>query len=143
MKYIVLAMMLSLSVQAHFDKGWYRGLDQDGSDCFVNFIGKKYRFNIKNPLNEIVEVELTSGESFDLVHLLKYDNSRYNVLADKDHLTGHYGTNYGARVLQILMDDGQGNHYPQSYKLIDHNWKNKSKDIIDCQGLVYIKTLGK
>ena len=140
MKVIILMMALSFSAKAHFNIGWYKGLDQNGGDCFVKFNAKEYRFNIKNPLNEIVEVELTSGEKFGLVHLLKYNDSSFDVLADKDHLTGHNGTNYGAKMLQILMDDGQGNHWPQSYILVDHNWINKTKTVVDCRNLEFIET---
>lgn len=124
----------AISAQAHFNIGTYKGMDDFGSDCEIEFVKKSFANNIQNPLNEIVDVKINQVEDFALRHPLELDIQKGSATY-AHNLTGHMGTLKGARAVRVLMNDSVG---PFQFVMVEDNWKEDKQELYTCGNLKFI-----
>lgn len=131
----IVLVSLSLPAMAHFDFGLYKGIDNLGNSCSINFLKKEYSHGIKNPLNEKVFVDIkVNGKTnrHTLVHPMKFDKQTKTVGFDHDHLQTYFGTSTGAILLKVSIDEKNG---PDHFHIFTSNWKNSENNSLDCMQL--------
>lgn len=133
---IFLTLLFSFSAAAHFDFGLYNGVDKAGNTCSINFLKKEYANGIKNPLNEKVFVTaFIEGRKLlvhKLVHPMKFDKQTKTIDFDHDHLQTYYGTQSGAVLFKVSIDEKNG---PDHYHIFSTNWKDGTNASKDCMNL--------
>lgn len=127
MKFILIALVLiSQSAFAHFKIGTYKGMDSTSTPCTIEFIGVHFPNNIKNPLNEKVQVVVNGAKSYFATHLPIVDPIQATIRPDKENLVAILPGVQKVEALRIHMDHNVGG--PSFFSVFNDDWvKNHGK----------------
>lgn len=135
MKLMVLFFVLfSLSAQAHFKIGTYKGLTPEGVDCEVKFESVSFTTAFKHPLSERVTVSALN-KTFVLQHNAKIDES--SVLYNEETLESVVPFQGGAEFFKVAMVESDVKVGPDSFLHMVHDWKKNQLTKITCESLVF------
>ena len=129
--------LASMGARAHFEIGTYKGTTVDGAECNMLVKGVTFNYNIKNPLNEKVEVEF-NNETFFIGHAPLFDAGTNQVNVDFETLVANKGTETGGKHFSLHMEHERKNEGPTSFFMVDHNWKTSAVSKIECLNLEFV-----
>lgn len=114
---VVLIVLLTFSMvsMAHLEVGIYEGsIEVDGASvkCIMGVNDIRFTNNVKNPLNERVDVQVSFSETnFELSHLPIINEVDLSVKPESGVLKGAYGTSESVEAVSLKMihsDDYSG-----------------------------------
>lgn len=125
-------LFLSLSAEAHLEKGIYAGLGLNGSPCSFEVVDIRFQNGVKNPLNERVLIKFNARE-LTLQHLPVVNANDGTVQFTHEQLTAAEGTPTGGAAFVLKMN-GQ-THKPDSFVLLNDQWQDEVKSVSTCSNL--------
>ncbi|MFZ4714924.1 MAG: hypothetical protein ACOYL6_14490 [Bacteriovoracaceae bacterium] len=130
-----LIFAISMTARAHFQIGTYKGTTADGTTCELQVKGVSFNYNIKNQLNERVEV-VFNDETFLIGHAPLFNATTNEINADHSTLNAFKGISTGAKHFSLHMEDGREG--PSEFFMVNHNWKTNSAIKIECTKLEFV-----
>lgn len=136
MKLIAIALVLvSQSALAHFKIGTYQGMDSTSTPCTIEFKSVTFPNNIKNPLNEKVEVVVNGKKTYFATHLPIIDTVQATVRPDKENLVAVEPAVQKASALRIHMDHNVGG--PAFFTVFNDDWVKNHGSAYFCVNLEF------
>lgn len=133
MKLFALAMIaLSLSAQAHFEIGTYKGIDAAGAECAMTFESVSFTTEFRHPLAERVVVKAVD-KTFTLSHNAKVDDVLGTVMFSDETLEVTIPFKGGAEHFKVVMDEVG----PTNFVHLNHEWKTNKISKFACDKLVF------
>ena len=129
---VVIIALFSLSAQAHFKLGTYKGLTLEGNECAVKFESVSFTTAFKNPLAERVAVSV-QDKSFVLQHTSKVDAT--SIMFNEGSLEATVPLQGGAEFFKVIMLESDVKEGPDSFVHMIHNWKTNEVSKIKCENL--------
>jgi alpha-D-ribose 1-methylphosphonate 5-triphosphate synthase subunit PhnI len=129
---VVITALFSLSAQAHFKLGTYKGLTLEGAECAVKFESVSFTTAFKNPLSERVAVSV-QDKSFVLQHTAKVDAT--SIMFNEGSLEATIPLQGGAEFFKVIMLESDVKEGPDSFVHMIHNWKTNEVIKINCENL--------
>lgn len=135
MKNLFLSLIiLPIIAQAHIEPGTWKGTVNENANCFMEVGAQTYEGGLKHPLNERISITIGSI-NYSVRHPYSIDTTTGEVGFNHDLFEAVVPTKTGAYALQIKMihtDEFEG---PSSLSVMEHNWKNDQKEIVNCHDL--------
>lgn len=132
--FILFAAIVSMSAQAHFQIGTYKGVTLEGADCEVKFESVSFSTPFKNPLSERVTVSALN-KTFVLQHTAKIDDA--SVLYNEEFLESVIPFQGGAEFFKVAMVESDVKEGPDSFVHMTHDWKKNQFVKVTCEKLVF------
>ncbi len=125
-------LFVTLTAEAHLEKGVYSGLGLNGNPCSFEVIDIRFENGVKNPLNERVLIKYGSKE-LNLQHLPVVNAEDGTVQFAHEQLTAVEGTPSGGSAFVLKMNSQS--HRPDSFVLLNDQWKDDTKSVTTCSNL--------
>jgi len=125
-------LFLSLSAEAHLEKGVYSGLGMNGSPCSFEVIDIRFENGVKNPLNERVLIKF-NARALTLQHLPVVNANDGTVQFTHEQLTAAEGTAAGGSAFVLKMNSQT--HKAESIVLVNDQWQDDVKSVDTCSNL--------
>lgn len=134
--------LISTQAWAHIDLGVYKGVDENGQECSINFKKQTFARGMHHPLNEEMEVEVDVERHFlplTLKHPPLFNTLTSKVTFNHDALESIEATNNGAMAMHVVLKhDDEKASGPQSYILTYDNWREAEKSKTHtCSNLIH------
>ena len=135
----LLGMVLATQAFAHIEIGTYKGITANNESCSVVFKSITFDNNIKNPLNEKIEIAV-GNETYVIGHAVKFNALNNQIDFAHDDLSGHKGTTTGAQFFSVHVNHGNDRRAegPSSFFKSEHNWKTGQVTTFTCDHLEFI-----
>ena len=137
MKHLMLMTLLMTVTNAfaHFQIGTYKGTTPSGESCSMQVKGVSFNYNLKNPLNEKVEI-LYNSETYFIGHIPLFNENTNQVNVNFEKLTANKGTLTGGQHFSLHMNHERAEG-PESFFFVDHNWKTNAVVKTECLNLEF------
>lgn len=132
--FILITLFFSLFASAHIEKGTWKGVVREGVDCYMDAGDQTFIDDLHNPLNE--RINITVGLIEYVVHRpYTINTSDGSVGFNHDLFEGIVPTATGAYAIQIKMAHNKTFEGPESFSVMEDNWKTGEKELVVCQSL--------
>lgn len=128
-------LFVTLTAEAHLEKGVYSGLGLNGNPCSFEVIDIRFENGVKNPLNERVLIKLGSKE-LTLQHLPVLNVQDGTVQFTHEQLAAVEGTPTGGSAFVLKMNSTT--HKPDSFVVLVDEWKDDTKTVGTCSSLQHL-----
>jgi hypothetical protein len=132
---LVVLLLSTTSAFAHFKIGTYKGTTQNGEICSMQVKGVTFNYNLKNPLNEKVEI-IFNNETYFIGHVPLFNENTSQVNVNFEKLVANKGTTTGGQHFALNMNHDR-EEGPKSFIFVDHNWKTNAIAKTECLNLEF------
>lgn len=135
MKALLLSILFfPLFASAHIEKGTWKGTVREGVDCYMDVGDQFFVDNKPHPLNE--RINITIGQiDYVVQHPHSINITDGTVGFNHDLFEGVVATATGAYALQIRMIHSEAFEGPESFSVMEDNWKTGFKELVTCNSL--------
>jgi len=127
-----LTTLVATSSFAHVNPGPHKGTDNNGQACEMIAGTTYFLNNQKHPLNERIEIKV-GNDTFVVGHPPIISAQDKLAYFDHDQFQGILPTPVGAKALIIKMEHSETFEGPTGFTLITHEYKNDTRNSLDCQ----------
>lgn len=135
MKFLIFTcFVFPLLAMAHIEKGTWKGSVREGVDCFMDAGEQSFVDGIHHPLNERIQIKVGAID-YVVRHPYLIDTQTGTIDFNHDLFEGVFATPTGAYAIQIKMLHSPNFEGPESFSVMEHNWKTGFKELVVCQAL--------
>lgn len=131
-------LLIGASASAHIENGIYKGKTDAGDVCEMQANRTYFEGELKHPLNERVEL-VVNALTYQVGHPPLIDETAPMAAFDHDQFKGSYPLSTGAMGLVVKMTHAEGKEGPTEYYLISHQYRQDTRTVIKCSGLVLVR----
>lgn len=130
----LIAVLFPLVATAHIAKGTWKGSVREDVDCFLDSGDQSFVDDIHHPLNERIQIQV--GQiNYVVHHPYSIDVTNGRVDFNHDLFEGVVATATGAFAIQIKMIHSEAFEGPESFSVMEDNWKTGENELVVCKDL--------
>lgn len=126
-----IACLVSHSIYANIQPGTWSGRVSDQARCFMDVGAQTFENNIKNPLNERIEITMGST-TYSVRHPYSINTQDGTVTVNLNLLEAVAPTKTGAYALQIVVEHTSDFDMPVSLSVMEDDWQANNREVMNC-----------